>query len=148
MIYVLGVLILFFLIFLMCCLKVSSMCEEGVIMKFDKNKYDEIINGEETYKVIAGNLKQGLSVFIGWTDNVYTHYDILFTYKAMGTGGYQRGLKTSDLFVSIMSVGSFGFKIDSDKDVGYIAEKLFYGREDESVKAVTELINGIIKEMR
>ena len=148
MIYVLGVLILIFLIFLMCCLKVSSMCEEGVIMKFDKNKYDEIINGEETYKVIAGNLMQGLNVFIGWTDNIYTHYDILFTYKALGTGGYQRGLRYTDLFVSIMSIGSFGFKIDSDKDVGYIAEKLFNGREDESVKAVTELINGIIKEMR
>jgi hypothetical protein len=117
-------------------------------MKFDKNEYNEIINGNETYKVIAGNLLQGLNVFIGWTDNVYTHYDILFTYKALGTGGYQRGLKNSDLFVSIMSIGSFGFKIDSDKDVGYIAEKLFNGREDESVKAVTELINGIIKEMR
>lgn len=149
MIYVLGVLIFIFIVALMCCLKVSSMCEEEEnIMKFDRNEYDEIINGEGTYKVIAGNLVQGLSVFIGWTDNVYTHYDILFTYKAMGTGGYQRGLRTSDLFVSIMSVGSFGFKIDSDKDVGYIAEKLFYGREDESVKAVTELINGIIKEMR
>lgn len=57
MIYVLGVLILIFLIFLMCCLKVSSMCEEGAIMRFNKNEYDEIINGEETYKVIAGNLK-------------------------------------------------------------------------------------------
>ena len=148
MIYVLGVLILIFLIFLRCCLKVSSMCEEGVIMRFNKNEYDEIINGEETYNVIAGNLLQGLNVFIGWTDNIYTHYDILFTYKALGTGGYQRGLRTSDLFVSIMSIGSFGFKIDSDKDVGYIAEKLFNGREDESVKSVTELINGIIKEMR
>lgn len=148
MIYVLGVLFLIFTVALMCCLKVSSMCEEGVIMRFNKNEYDEIINGEETYKVIAGNLMQGLNVFIGWTDNIYTHYDILFTYKALGTGGYQRGLRYTDLFVSIMSIGSFGFKIDSDKDVGYIAEKLFNGREDESVKAVTELINGIIKEMR
>lgn len=148
MIYVLGVLFLIFIVFIMSCLKVSSMCEEGVIMRFNKNEYDEIINGEETYKVIAGNLLQGLNVFIGWTDNIYTHYDILFTYKALGTGGYQRGLRTSDLFVSIMSIGSFGFKIDSDKDVGYIAEKLFNGRENESVKAITELINGIIKEMR
>lgn len=148
MIYVLGVLFLIFIVFIMSCLKVSSMCEEEVIMRFNKNEYDEIINGEETYKVIAGNLMQGLNVFIGWTDNIYTHYDILFTYKALGTGGYQRGLRYTDLFVSIMSIGSFGFKIDSDKDVGYIAEKLFNGREDESVKAVTELINGIIKEMR
>lgn len=119
-----------------------------MIVKFDKNEYDEIINGEGTYKVIAGNLIQGLSVFIGWTDNDYTHYDILFNYKAMGIGGYQRGLRTTDLFVSIMSIGSFGFKTDSFKDPGYIAEKLFNGREDSTVKCVTELINGIIKEMR
>lgn len=116
-------------------------------MRFNKNEYDEIINGEGTYKVIAGNLKQGLSVFIGWTDNIYTHYDILFTYKALGTGGYQQGLRTSDLFVSIMSIGSFGFKIDDMKSAGYIAEKIFHGRLDKSVVALTELINGVLNEL-
>lgn len=64
-----------------------------------------------------------------------------------GEGCYQRGLRITDLFVSIMSVGSFGFKTDSTKDVGYIAEKLFNSRVDDSVKAVTDLINGIIKEL-
>lgn len=117
-------------------------------MNLNKNQYNEIINGEGTYKVIAGNLSQGLNVFIGWTDNVFTHYDILFTYKALGTGGYQRGLRTSDLFVSIMSIGSFGFKIDTDKDESYVAEKLFNGRFDISVGAVTRLINGVLTELR
>lgn len=46
-----------------------------------------------------------------------------------------------------MSIGSFGFKVDSTKEAGYIAEKLFFGRLDDSVKAVTELINGVIKEL-
>lgn len=117
-------------------------------MIFNRNEYKEIINGEGTYKVIASNLLQGLSVFIGWTDNDYTHYDILFTYKALGDGDYQRGLKTSDLFVSIMSIGSFGFKTDSLKDVGYVAEKLFNNRIDDSVNKVTQLINGIIEALQ
>lgn len=116
--------------------------------QFKKNNYNEVLNDIGTYKVIAGNLLQGLNVFIGWTDNDSTHYDILFTYRALGNGGYQRGLRMSDLFVSIMSIGSFGFKTDSYKDIGYIAEKLFYNHVDDSVKAVTELINGVIKELQ
>ena len=119
-----------------------------MILRYNKNLYDEVINGNETYKAIATNIKKGFSTFISWTDNDSTHYDVLFTYGCVGSGGYQRGLRVTDLFIRVMSIGSFGFKIDSDKDVGYIAEKLFNGREDESVKAVTELINGIIKEMR
>lgn len=113
-----------------------------------KNNHNEVLNDIGTYKIIASSLLQGFNVFIGWTDNASTHYDILFTYRALGNGGYQRGLKRSDLFVSIMSIGSFGFKTDSYKDVGYIAEKLFYNRVDNSVKAVTELINGVIKELQ
>ena len=112
------------------------------------NQYSEVINGNNTYKSIAMCLLENHSIFIGWTDNVFTHYDILFTYGVVGNGGYQRGLKTTDLFVSIMSIGSFGFKTDSFKDPGYVAEKLFNGREDSTIKCVTELINGIIKEMR
>lgn len=108
------------------------------------NNYDEVINDMGTYRVIAGNLKRGFSTFIGWTDNDSTHYDILFTYGCTGEGCYQRGLRITDLFVSIMSVGSFGFKTDSPKDVAYVAEKLFNSRIDDSVERVTQLINGII----
>ena len=112
-----------------------------------KDEYNEVINDKETYKDIANALRSRFNVFIGWTDNDSTHYDILFTYGAIGNGGYQRGLRRTDLFVSIMSIGSFGFKVDSTKEAGYIAEKLFFGRLDDSVKAVTELINGVIKEL-
>lgn len=112
------------------------------------NKYQEVINGEDTYKIIAGLLSSGLPVFIGWTDEKHTHYDILFTYGPDSIGVHQCGLKFDDLFVSIMRIGAFGFKIDSLKEPGYVAEKLFLGRLDESVEALTELINGIIKEWR
>ncbi len=115
--------------------------------QYKVNSYDEVINDNGTYKVIAGNLKRGYSTFIGWTDNDSTHYDILFTYGCTGEGCYQRGLRITDLFVSIMSIGSFGFKTDSTKDVSYIAEKLFNNRIDSSVEAITTLINGIIKEL-
>ena len=34
--------------------------------------YGEIVNGPYTYKGIAGRLKEGESVIIGWTDEKYT----------------------------------------------------------------------------
>ena len=43
--------------------------------------YGEIVNGPYTYKGIAGRLKEGESVIIGWTDEKYTHLDLLFNYK-------------------------------------------------------------------
>ena len=112
------------------------------------DEYFEIINGEGTYSYIASVLKDGRAIMIGWTDQQYTHYDIMFKLGVVGEGGYQRGLKQSDLFVSIMSIGAFGFKVDNNKKYStYIAEKLFNSRCDSSVEKVTELINGIIEEL-
>lgn len=118
-----------------------------MILRYNKNLYDEVINGNETYKAIATNIKKGFSTFISWTDNDSTHYDVLFTYDCVGSGGYQRGLRVTDLFISVMSIGSFGFKIDNMKSAGYIAEKIFHGRLDKSVVALTELINGVLNEL-
>lgn len=112
------------------------------------NKYQEVINGKDTYKIIAELLSSGLPVFIGWTDEKHTHYDILFTYGSNSVGVHQCGLKFDDLFVSIMGIGAFGFKTDSLKETGYVAEKLFRGRLDESVDSLTDLINGIIRELK
>lgn len=87
-----------------------------MILRYNKNLYDEVINGSETYKAIATNIKKGFSTFISWTDNDSTHYDVLFTYGCVGSGGY-------------------------------IAEKIFHGRLDKSVVALTELINGVLNEL-
>ena len=111
------------------------------------NKYDEVINGKDTYKSIAKSLKDGIPVLIGWTDGIDTHYDILFTYKVNKNGFVQGGIKENDLFISIMRMGAFGFKTDSEKHFSYIAEKLFNSRVDDSVGKVTELINGVIEEI-
>lgn len=111
------------------------------------NEYFEVINGQGTYSYIASVLKDGRAIMIGWTDQEYTHYDIMFKLGVVGEGGYQRGIKNSDLIVAIMSIGAFGFKTDDKKHPTYVAEKLFNSRCDSSVEKVTELMNGIIEEL-
>lgn len=113
----------------------------------NKTEYNEIINGSETYKEIANNLKQHIPVIIGWTDEICTHFDILFTYQAYKEyGNYlQRGFMPTDLFVSVLSCGAYGFEVDREKSVGYISEKLSV--HGETAEKLTELINGIIGEL-
>lgn len=66
-------------------------------------------------------------------------------YKEDGNG-LQRGIKGTDLFVSIISLGSFGFKVDTIKHSGYVAEKLKLCGEI-TIEKFTELLNGIIAEL-
>lgn len=114
----------------------------------NKTEYNEIINGTETYKEIANNLKQHIPVIIGWTDEECTHLDILFTYQAHKEkeNYLQGGFMPTDLFVSILSWGSYGFEVDREKNVGYISEKL--GINGEMAEKLTELINGLINELK
>lgn len=116
----------------------------------NKDEYGEIINGLDTYITIADELIKGHNVIIGWTDEVYDHRDILFTYKAYQYGYLQRGLHGCYLFVSIIDHTSMGFMIESDGDnrkhPSYIKEKL---RLDENScnNKICELINGVIHEL-
>lgn len=111
------------------------------------DNYGEIINGSYTYKEIAIRLKERESVIIGWTDEEYTHLDLLFNYKTYKEGMLQRGLRGNELFVSIISLGAFGFDVrDREIHSGYISEKLnIYGKP--TITKLAELINGIIKEL-
>ena len=109
--------------------------------------YGEIINGAYSYKEVANRLKDGQSVIIGWTDEKYTHLDLLFNYKTYKEGMLQRGLRGNELYVSVISIGAFGFDV-KDKEIheGYISEKLnIHG--GPTVSKLAELINGIIKEL-
>lgn len=114
----------------------------------DKDDYDEIINGENTYNKIVEKLMSGNSVIIGWTDEEYTHLDILFsigTYKEVNNL-LQRGLRGKELFVSIIGIGAFGFDIHGEKSSGYISEKLqLYG--SPTIEKLTELINNICQKI-
>lgn len=116
----------------------------------DRDKYDEIINGKNTYIEIASKLIHGQSVIIGWTDEESTHLDILFTYHSYKEfcNYLQRGLRGNELFVSIIGIGAFGFDINnSEKHPRYIKEKLNLTGESTCEK-LTELINSIIKELK
>ena len=110
------------------------------------DKYGEIINGINTYKEIAHILRTGRSVIIGWTDEKYTHLDLLFSlspYKER-ENILQRGLfAINELYVSIIGFGTFGFDINSEKYPGYISEKLNITGEP-TVDKLAELINSII----
>lgn len=109
--------------------------------------YGEIINGPYTYKGIASRLKERESVIIGWTDEEYTHFDLLFNYKTYKEGMLQRGLRGNELYVSIISLGAFGFDVKDRKiHEGYISEKLNIHGEP-TINKLAELINGIIKEL-
>ena len=115
----------------------------------NKEKYGEKKKKKNTYKEIADRLIKGQAVIIGWTDEEYTHFDILFTYKVYKEiGSYlQRGLRGNELFVSIMSLGAFGFDVNnSKKSPGYIGEKLGLNNCPTTEK-LAELINAVIKEI-
>ena len=111
--------------------------------------YGEIINDVKTYKDIANNLKDGSNVIIGWTDEEYTHLDILFSFRAYKDmkNYLQRGIRGNELFVSIIGLGSFGFDANAnEKEPGYIAGKLNLTGKS-TVEKFGELVNGIIKEL-
>lgn len=116
----------------------------------NKDKYDEIINGEDTYRVIAENLLDTGKCIIGWTDQKYDHRDILFTYQPKKYGNLQRGLRWCYLYISIMDLTSMGFLIemrtDNRKHENYIMEKLRLNNNHCDNK-ICELINGVIHEL-
>lgn len=106
----------------------------------NRNEYLEIINGNGTYETIAKELLQNKTVGIGWTDEEYTHFDIIFKLGLdIKEGSFQRGIKKEYLFVSIIDHTSYGFVPNTIKEVRYIAEKL--GLHNDKL---SELINGII----
>lgn len=109
------------------------------------DEYGEVINGEDTYFEIAKNLMEGESVGIGWTDENSTHFDIIFTLGIKKYGLFQRGIKSNDLFVSIIGWSSYGFKTDDIKLGGYIQEKLRLSNYDITGEKVKELVNGVIE---
>jgi hypothetical protein len=117
----------------------------------DFDKWNEVINGEHTYNAIAKTLLDTGKCIIGWTDQVYDHRDILFTYKPKHLGGeLQRGMRWCYLYISIIDHTSMGFLIEDDnnntKHETYLMEKLRL--DDNSCnKKICELVNGVIKEI-
>ena len=133
----------------------------------NKDSYNEVINGEDTFKKIASCLMKEHedsdtnACIIGWTDGIYDHRDIMFTYRPVHLGGgLQRGLRWCYLYVSIMGYFSMGFLIedgywkddgtyfmpDNRKSNGYIMEKLNLHDNHCDIE-ICNLINGVIHEI-
>ncbi len=93
------------------------------------SKYDEVINGKNTYKEIAKLLLKNDAVGIGWTDEDSTHLDIIFMLGISKFGSFQRGIKENHLFVSVIDYTSYAFDINSIPNLGYIEEKLRMNNE-------------------
>lgn len=116
------------------------------MLSVDKDDYDEVINGKRTYQFIATQLNSGDAVVIGWTDELATHYDILWVLGAHREGNLQGGLDGHELFVSIMRKGAFGF--DADRSLlgplhpEYVGEKLYVS--GVAAQKLAELINGVL----
>jgi len=114
----------------------------------NNDEYEEITNGDKTFKKIAEELYDYGRCIIGWTDGGYDHRDILFTYRPHKYGNLQRGLRWTYLYVSIIDLTSMGFLIEDDVDnrkhPTYIKEKLRLG-DNSCDDKICELINGIIK---
>lgn len=113
----------------------------------NKDEYGEVKNGDITYQEIAGCLNAGRACIIGWTDEMGTHFDILFTYKAVSVGRLQGGVRGSDLFVSIMRHSAFGFGVNNlITHPDYYAEKL--GLSGPTGDKVGELVLGVIQALQ
>lgn len=112
------------------------------------DEFGEAINSLGTYKTIADLIRDGKSCIVGWTDQEGTHLDILFTYGASHIGGMlQGGVRSTDLFVSVMRIGTFGFEIDRlDTHPSYFGEKLKLGKNVTTEK-LADLINGVKGEL-
>ena len=110
-------------------------------MNFDN--YGEITNGEQTYESIAKLLLKGETVGIGWTDEEYTHFDIIFKLGIEKYGMFQRGIKANYLYVSIIDHTSYAFCVENGVKHGtYIQEKL--RMNNYTGDKLAQLINGII----
>lgn len=121
----------------------------------NKDKYNTVTNGFNTYKVIADTISGAAArpVMIAWTDGAGTQLDILFVYgKSCHQAGYlQRGMRAStDLFVAVSGHGFIGFELNGAwKSPGYVGEKLGLGSNSDSTTiALADLINGICDSLK
>ena len=111
--------------------------------------YDfEVKNGPKTFKTVAETIQTTGSCMVGWTDEGDTHLDVLFTYRPEFKGKIQGGIRPSSyLFISIMRMGAFGFRMDLGPiEHGYINEKLG-PLGSPTAEKLTELINAVRKNL-
>lgn len=120
------------------------------ILEFDTDSYGTVYNTSHNFALLASILEKGESVLIPWTDEEYTQLDLLFAYKSVSQGRLQRGLKKTDLFVSVIGIGAFGFSVGEDSiesHPSYIKEKFGVNSRGITWDKLTKLINSVRKQL-
>lgn len=114
----------------------------------NRDEYGTVYNSKENYREIAEEIYGGGRCVFAWTDQFGSQFDILMVTEPIHLGGMlQGGVKSDDLFVSIMRRGAFGFEIKNrDTHASYYDEKLHIGNGC-TAKKIADLINGVINEL-
>lgn len=119
--------------------------EYAAVMNVDD--YLEVVNGRKTFEFIAGVLRKERCFVTGWSAENSMHLDIMFTLRPRQGGFLNRGCSgLTDMFVSIIGVGCWGFKIDETYiHPNYVNEKFTIKFDLTTSIKVAELINGVRK---
>ena len=113
----------------------------------NRDTWDVVINGQETYQDIWRQVIRGDTLLIAWTDGRGSMHDILFSigkYKAGPINALHPALPVQQvLFVSILRRGAFGFDYTDENALhpDYVAEKLNVG--GGAAEALAALLNGL-----
>lgn len=97
--------------------------KEMIRMEIDEEIKNEI---NHVADVVVSNLKENSSLLMNiQIEPEYSQYDVMFTYSFNNLGRHQRGILATDLIISVIGFGAFGFNTHiHDTDPGYYAEKL------------------------
>lgn len=92
-------------------------------MEIDEEIIDEI---EHVAHIIVKELEAHDSVLMNiQIEEECSQYDVLFSYGYANYGIHQRGILATDLIISVIGFGSYGFRTDiPDTEPGYYNEKL------------------------
>lgn len=108
----------------------------------DMDQYKTVINGQATYEHIAYRIKECGPIYIPWTDQEGTQYDILFCMPKM-FGPIQRGIRNGDFFVAVQGFGMWAWDINENEIyTSYMCEKLHMPRNTSTDK-LAELLTGV-----
>lgn len=97
--------------------------KEMIRMEIDEEIKNEI---NHVADVVVSNLKENSSLLMNiQIEPEYSQYDVVFTYNFNNLGRHQRGILATDLIISVIGFGAFGFNTHiHDTDPGYYAKKL------------------------
>jgi hypothetical protein len=113
---------------------------------FTQDAYNVVENSPHTYRAAAAELRGFGSILLGWTDNNFSHMDVLLVYEPREVGPLNRmDSRASKLIVAVAGRGMFGFAVRGDDPIhhAYLAEKLGFS-PSVTTEALAELVNGVM----